>query len=100
VGSARFAGGCGDAKKELAHHMASVDERVKQIIVEQLDVDEGEVTANASFVDDLGADSLDTVELVMAFEEAFDIEIPDEQAEKIRTVKDAVDYINAHSKGK
>jgi len=80
--------------------MASVDERVKQIIVEQLDVDEGEVTANASFVDDLGADSLDTVELVMAFEEAFDIEIPDEQAEKIRTVKDAVDYINAHSKGK
>jgi acyl carrier protein len=80
--------------------MASVDERVKQIIVEQLGVDEGEVTANASFVDDLGADSLDTVELVMAFEEAFDIEIPDEEAEKIRTVKDAVDYVNAHSKGK
>jgi acyl carrier protein len=80
--------------------MATVEERVKQIIVEQLGVDEGEVTANASFVDDLGADSLDTVELVMAFEEAFDIEIPDEQAEKIRTVKDAVDYINAHSKGK
>ena len=87
-------------KRSLHNHMASVDERVKQIIVEQLDVDEGEVTANASFVDDLGADSLDTVELVMAFEEAFDIEIPDEQAEKIRTVKDAVDYINAHSKGK
>ena len=80
--------------------MASVDERVKQIIVEQLGVDEGEVTPNASFVDDLGADSLDTVELVMAFEEAFDIEIPDEQAEKIRTVKDAIDYINVHSKGK
>ena len=80
--------------------MAAVDERVKQIIVEQLGVDEGEVTANASFVDDLGADSLDTVELVMAFEEAFEIEIPDEEAEKIRTVKDAVDYINAHSKGK
>jgi acyl carrier protein len=80
--------------------MASVDERVKQIIVEQLGVDEGEVTANASFVDDLGADSLDTVELVMAFEEAFDIEIPDEQAEKIRTVKDAIDYINSHSKGR
>ena len=58
-----------------------------------------EVTANASFVDDLGADSLDTVELVMAFEEAFEIEIPDEDAEKIRTVKDAVDYINAHAKG-
>ena len=80
--------------------MASVEERVKQIIVEQLGVDEGEVTASASFVDDLGADSLDTVELVMAFEEAFDIEIPDEQAEKIRTVKDAIEYINAHSKGK
>ena len=79
--------------------MASVEERVKQIIVEQLGVDEGEVTANASFVDDLGADSLDTVELVMAFEEAFDTEIPDEQAEKIRTVKDAIDYINAHVKG-
>jgi len=80
--------------------MASVEERIKQIIVEQLGVDEGEVTPNASFVDDLGADSLDTVELVMAFEEAFDIEIPDEQAEKIRTVKDAIDYINTHSKGK
>jgi len=79
--------------------MASVEERVKQIIVEQLGVDEGEVTPNASFVDDLGADSLDTVELVMAFEEAFEIEIPDEDAEKIRTVKDAIDYINAHAKG-
>jgi acyl carrier protein len=83
----------------MAHLMASVDERVKQIIVEQLGVDEAEVTPNASFVDDLGADSLDTVELVMAFEEAFEIEIPDEDAEKIRTVKDAVDYINAHAKG-
>ncbi len=79
--------------------MASVEERVKQIIVEQLGVDEGEVTPNASFVDDLGADSLDTVELVMAFEEAFELEIPDEDAEKIRTVKDAVDYINSHAKG-
>jgi acyl carrier protein len=79
--------------------MASIDERVKQIIVEQLGVDEAEVTPNASFVDDLGADSLDTVELVMAFEEAFEIEIPDEDAEKIRTVKDAIDYINAHAKG-
>ena len=78
--------------------MASVDERVKQIIVEQLGVDEAEVTPNASFVDDLGADSLDTVELVMAFEEAFEIEIPDEDAEKIRTVKDAVDYIGKHAK--
>ena len=78
--------------------MASVDERVKQIIVEQLGVDEAEVTPNASFVDDLGADSLDTVELVMAFEEAFEIEIPDEDAEKIRTVSDAVDYIGKHAK--
>jgi acyl carrier protein len=78
--------------------MASVEDKVKQIIVEQLGVDEGEVTANASFVDDLGADSLDTVELVMAFEEAFDIEIPDEDAEKIRTVQDAVTYINQHAK--
>ena len=67
--------------------MASVEERVKQIIVEQLGVDEGEVTPSASFVDDLGADSLDTVELVMAFEEAFGIEIPDEDAEKIATVR-------------
>jgi acyl carrier protein len=78
---------------------AAVEEKVKQIIVEQLGVDEGEVTPNASFVDDLGADSLDTVELVMAFEEAFDIEIPDEDAEKIRTVKDAIEYIDKHSKG-
>jgi acyl carrier protein len=80
--------------------MASVEEKVKQIIVEQLGVDEAEVTANASFVDDLGADSLDTVELVMAFEEAFDIEIPDESAEKIRTVQDAVDYISKNAKVK
>ena len=87
------------SRKEIADLMASVDERVKQIIVEQLGVDEAEVTPNASFVDDLGADSLDTVELVMAFEEAFEIEIPDEDAEKIRTVKDAVDYINSHAKG-
>ena len=86
-------------RKEFPIYMASVDERVKQIIVEQLGVDEAEVTPNASFVDDLGADSLDTVELVMAFEEAFEIEIPDEDAEKIRTVKDAVDYINSHAKG-
>lgn len=80
--------------------MASVEERVKQIIVEQLGVDEGEVTPSASFVDDLGADSLDTVELVMAFEEAFGIEIPDEDAEKIAMVKDAIEYIDKHSKGK
>jgi acyl carrier protein len=79
--------------------MASADEKVKQIIVEQLGVEEGEVTASASFQDDLGADSLDIVELVMAFEEAFDIEIPDEDAEKIKTVKNAIDYVTAHAKG-
>ena len=80
--------------------MASVEERVKQIIVEQLGVDEAEVTPTASFVDDLGADSLDTVELVMAFEEAFDIEIPDEDAEKITTVKDAIEYIEGKTSKK
>src|ERR1041384_1986732 len=85
--------------RRLRRTMAAVDEKVKQIIVEQLGVDEGEVTSSASFVDDLGADSLDTVELVMAFEEAFEIEIPDEDAEKIRTVQDAVDYIGKHAKG-
>jgi len=78
--------------------MAAVDEKVKQIIVEQLGVDEGEVTTNASFVDDLGADSLDIVELVMAFEEAFDLDIPDEDAEKIATVKNAIDYIESKKK--
>ncbi len=80
--------------------MASVEERVKQIIVEQLGVDEGEVTPTASFVDDLGADSLDTVELVMAFEEAFGVEIPDEDAEKITTVQDAIEYIDKHASAK
>jgi acyl carrier protein len=70
-----------------------VDEKVKEIIAKQLGVDQSEVTAEASFVEDLGADSLDTVELVMAFEEAFNIEIPDEDAEKIAKVKDAIDYI-------
>jgi acyl carrier protein len=79
--------------------MASADEKVKQIIVEQLGVDEAEVTAGASFQDDLGADSLDIVELVMAFEETFDIEIPDEDAEKIKTVQDAINYVQAHAKG-
>jgi acyl carrier protein len=78
--------------------MAGVDDKVKEIIVEQLGVEEGEVTPTTSFVDDLGADSLDTVELVMALEEAFNIEIPDEDAEKIRTVQDAVDYIKKHAK--
>lgn len=71
-----------------------VEEKVKEIISNQLGVDKSEVTAEASFVEDLGADSLDTVELVMAFEEAFNIEIPDEDAEKIAKVKDAIDYIN------
>jgi len=73
--------------------MAAVDDKVKQIIVEQLGVDEGEVTSNASFVDDLGADSLDTVELVMALEEEFGNEIPDEQAEKLQSVGDVIKYI-------
>jgi acyl carrier protein len=76
----------------------TVAERVKQIIVEQLGVDENQVDPSASFVDDLGADSLDIVELVMAFEEAFDLDIPDEDAEKIKTVKDAIDYIEAKKK--
>ena len=71
----------------------SVEQRVKQIIVEQLGVDEGQVDNSASFVDDLGADSLDIVELVMAFEEAFDIDIPDEDAEKMKTVGDVVKYV-------
>ena len=72
----------------------AVAEKVKSIIVEQLGVDEEEVTPDASFVDDLGADSLDTVELVMAFEEEFGVEIPDDAAEKITTVRDAIEYID------
>jgi len=76
--------------------MSTVEERVKKIVVEQLGVKEDEVTTTASFVDDLGADSLDTVELVMALEEEFETEIPDEDAEKITTVQQAVDYINQH----
>ena len=75
----------------------AVEEKVKSIIVEQLGVDANEVTPEASFVDDLGADSLDTVELVMAFEEEFNIEIPDEAAEKIQKVTDAVEYIEKNS---
>jgi acyl carrier protein len=75
----------------------AVEEKVKSIIVEQLGVDANEVTPEASLVDDLGADSLDTVELVMAFEEAFNIEIPDEAAEKIQKVKDAIEYIEKNS---
>jgi acyl carrier protein len=76
--------------------MASVEEKVKSIIVDQLGVNETEVTGSASFVDDLGADSLDTIELVMAFEEAFGIEIPDEDAEKIKTVQNAIEYVESH----
>lgn len=78
--------------------MADFEARVKEIIVEQLGVDPAEVVAGASFVDDLGADSLDTVELVMAFEEEFGVEIPDDEAEKIRTVENAVDYVKTHVK--
>jgi len=76
--------------------MSSVEERVKKIVAEQLGVKAGEVTNDASFVDDLGADSLDTVELVMALEEEFETEIPDEDAEKITTVQQAIDYITEH----
>ena len=74
----------------------SVEDRVKEIIIDQLGVEEKQVNREASFIDDLGADSLDTVELVMALEEEFDIEIPDEEAEKIATVQNAVDYIKDH----
>lgn len=77
--------------------MASIEERVKAIVAEQLGVDADQVTAEASFMDDLGADSLDTVELVMALEEEFDIEISDEDAEKIQTVKDATAYVGDNS---
>jgi acyl carrier protein len=78
--------------------MASIEDKVKHIIVEQLGVDEEEVKPEAHFVDDLGADSLDVVELVMALEEAFGLEISDEDAEKLTTVKQAIDYIGAHAK--
>lgn len=77
--------------------MSTIEERVKKIVAEQLGVKEDEVTNSASFVEDLGADSLDTVELVMALEEEFETEIPDEQAEKITTVQEAIDYITAHA---
>ena len=76
--------------------MSNIEERVKKIIIEQLGVKEEDIKSEASFVDDLGADSLDTVELVMALEEEFDTEIPDEEAEKITTVQAAIDYINSN----
>ena len=77
--------------------MSDVSERVKKIVIEHLGVDEDKVTNNANFIDDLGADSLDTVELVMAFEEEFGCEIPDDAAEKIQTVRDAITFINANT---
>ncbi len=77
--------------------MALDTDKIKTIIAEQLQIDADQVTPDASFMDDLGADSLDTVELIMALEEEFDMEIPDSDAEKIRTVKDALDYMEAHT---
>ncbi len=77
--------------------MGDVAERVKGIVVEHLGVDKEKVTESSSFINDLGADSLDTVELVMAFEEEFEVEIPDDAAEKILTVKDAIEYVNSNS---
>ena len=78
--------------------MENIEQRVKKIIAEQLGVNEAEIKIESSFVDDLGADSLDTVELVMALEEEFETEIPDEDAEKITTVRQAIDYVTSHSK--
>ena len=77
--------------------MSDISSRVTKIVIEHLGVDEAKVVESASFIDDLGADSLDTVELVMAFEEEFECEIPDDAAEKIQTVKDAIDFISANS---
>ncbi|CAI09231.1 MULTISPECIES: acyl carrier protein [Aromatoleum] len=78
--------------------MENIEQRVKKIVAEQLGVNESEIKTESSFVDDLGADSLDTVELVMALEEEFECEIPDEEAEKITTVQQAIDYVTAHLK--
>jgi acyl carrier protein len=80
----------------VTSNASSIEERVKKIVAEQLGLDKERITHDASFVDDLGADSLDTVELVMAFEEEFNIEIPDEAAEKIITIQDALNYIKEH----
>jgi acyl carrier protein len=92
----RFASWGARVEKNIGRVMSNIEERVKKIIAEQLGVKGDEVTNEASFVEDLGADSLDTVELVMALEEEFETEIPDEEAEKITTVQLAIDYINAH----
>jgi acyl carrier protein len=83
-------------KPREGEHMSETAERVKKIVVEHLGVEADKVTEDASFIDDLGADSLDIVELVMAFEEEFGVEIPDDAAEKISTVKDAISYIDSH----
>jgi acyl carrier protein len=85
-----------DNNRSKGHVMSNIEDRVRKIVAEQLGVKEEEVKAEASFVDDLGADSLDTVELVMALEEEFETEIPDEEAEKITTVQLAIDYINTN----
>ena len=77
--------------------MSDIEERVKKIVVEHLGVEESKIQSESKFIDDLGADSLDTVELVMAFEEEFECEIPDDAAEKIQTVKDAIDFISTNS---
>ena len=90
-------GDTGSANHSRFKKMSDVAERVKKIVVEHLGVEEAKVTEKASFVDDLGADSLDTVELVMAFEEEFGCEIPDDAAEKIATVQDAINYIQANA---
>src|SRR5262244_923567 len=94
-GDPRASGDYGKDKK-----MSDIGERVKKIVVEHLGVEAAQVKEDAKFIDDLGADSLDTVELVMAFEEEFGIEIPDEDAEKITRVKEAVEYIESHAKTK
>ena len=85
--------------REASKPMSTIEDRVKKIVVEQLGVAEDQVTPDASFVDDLGADSLDTVELVMALEEEFDTEIPDDEAEKITTVKQAIEFVKANAAG-
>jgi acyl carrier protein len=86
------------ANEAQEEHMDSIEQRVKKIVAEQLGVNEADIKNESAFVDDLGADSLDTVELVMALEDEFECEIPDEEAEKIRTVQQAIDYVNAHLK--